>query len=68
MRPQKIPFRRRLARASVALIYRQSEDGGVELLFIQRARQEGGPWSGDVAFPGEGASEWARKRIGRSAT
>ncbi|MFO8142757.1 MAG: CoA pyrophosphatase [Marinobacter sp.] len=36
----------------MALIYRQSEDGGVELLFIQRARREGDPWSGDMAFPG----------------
>ena len=52
MRPRELPFRRRLARASVALIYRQSEDCGVELLFIQRARREGDPWSGDMAFPG----------------
>ncbi|WP_250831129.1 NUDIX hydrolase [Marinobacter sediminum] len=52
MRPHKLPFRRRLTRASVALIYRHSEDGGVELLFIRRARREGDPWSGDMAFPG----------------
>jgi len=52
MRPRELPLRRRLARASVALIYRQAEDGGVELLFIQRARREGDPWSGDMAFPG----------------
>ncbi|WP_417543711.1 NUDIX hydrolase [Marinobacter sp.] len=52
MRPHELPFRRRLARASVALIYRQTEDGGVELLFIQRARRAGDPWSGDMAFPG----------------
>ncbi|MBK1885104.1 NUDIX hydrolase [Marinobacter sp. DY40_1A1] len=52
LRPQKIPFRRRLARASVALIYRQTEDGETELLFIQRARRKGDPWSGDMAFPG----------------
>ena len=52
LRPQKLPFRRSLTRASVALIYRQSEDGGTELLFIQRARREGDPWSGDMAFPG----------------
>lgn len=52
LRPRKIPFRRRLARAAVALIYRKVEDGRVELLFIQRARREGDPWSGDMAFPG----------------
>lgn len=52
LRPHKIPFRRRLARAAVALIYRKAEEGRVELLFIQRARREGDPWSGDMAFPG----------------
>lgn len=52
LRPHKIPFRRRLARAAVALIYRKTEDGRIELLFIQRARREGDPWSGDMAFPG----------------
>jgi 8-oxo-dGTP pyrophosphatase MutT (NUDIX family) len=52
MRPRELPFRRRLARASVALIYRQTEERGTELLFIQRARREGDPWSGDMAFPG----------------
>ncbi|MGB1952247.1 MAG: NUDIX hydrolase [Marinobacter sp.] len=52
LRPQKLPFRRRLTRASVALIYRKTDDGGVELMFIQRARRQGDPWSGDMAFPG----------------
>lgn len=52
LRPKKLPLRRRLTRASVALIYRQAENGGTELLFIQRARREGDPWSGDMAFPG----------------
>ena len=51
-RPREIPFRRRLARASAALIYRQSADDGIELLFIQRAHREGDPWSGDMAFTG----------------
>jgi len=41
-----------LARASVALIFRTAESGGKELLFIQRARRKGDPWSGDMAFPG----------------
>ena len=51
-RPQKLPFRRHVTRASVALIYRgpRSRDG--ELFFIQRARRDGDPWSGDMAFPG----------------
>ncbi len=52
LRPQKLPFRRRLTRASVALIYRKADDGGVELMFIQRARRQGDPWSGDMGFPG----------------
>ncbi|WP_081849497.1 NUDIX hydrolase [Marinobacter nitratireducens] len=52
LRPQKIPLRRHLTRASVALIYRQREDGRQDLLFIQRAHRAGDPWSGDMAFPG----------------
>lgn len=52
VRPQKLPFRRSLARASVALIYRMTEHDEIELLFIKRARREGDPWSGDMAFPG----------------
>ncbi|MDV3502793.1 CoA pyrophosphatase [Marinobacter sp. M-5] len=52
LRPQKLPFRRHLTRASVALIYRKADDGGVELMFIQRARRQGDPWSGDMGFPG----------------
>ncbi|SDW31605.1 NUDIX domain-containing protein [Marinobacter mobilis] len=68
LRPQKLPFRRRMARASVALIYRHGEGGEAELLFIQRARRAGDPWSGDMAFPGgrmqaddASASEAARR-------
>ncbi len=52
LRPRELPFRRRLTRAAVALVYRQTEDAGAELLFIQRARREGDPWSGDMGFPG----------------
>lgn len=52
LRPRELPFRRRLTRSAVALIYRQTEDAGTELLFIQRARREGDPWSGDMGFPG----------------
>ncbi|MCK0154345.1 CoA pyrophosphatase [Alcanivorax sp. S6407] len=51
LRPHKLPFRRRVTRAAVALIQRPGLAGG-ELFFIQRARREGDPWSGDMAFPG----------------
>ncbi len=52
VRPQKLPFRRRVARAAVALIHRRSKAGELELMFIQRAHREGDPWSGHMAFPG----------------
>jgi 8-oxo-dGTP pyrophosphatase MutT (NUDIX family) len=38
-------------RAAVALILREV-DSRLELLFIERARCEGDPWSGHMAFPG----------------
>ena len=38
-------------RAAVALVLRE-RDGGLEVLFIERARREGDPWSGHMAFPG----------------
>ena len=37
--------------AAVALILRASP-AGPEVLFIERARHEGDPWSGDLGFPG----------------
>jgi 8-oxo-dGTP pyrophosphatase MutT (NUDIX family) len=37
--------------ASVAMILRDV-DGMPEILFIERARREGDPWSGHMAFPG----------------
>jgi 8-oxo-dGTP pyrophosphatase MutT (NUDIX family) len=44
----------RKKRASVAMILRPPEDGGdgTEVLFIERARFAGDPWSGHMAFPG----------------
>ncbi len=40
-------------RAAVAVILRRtSERNGAELLFIERAKREGDPWSGHMAFPG----------------
>lgn len=61
--PWRVPLRRYLRRAAVAVIYRRQQDN-IELLFIERARREGDPWSGDMAFPGGGqqaddASAWA---------
>ena len=45
LRPHKIPFRRRLARAAVALIYRKAEEGGFPSTTLQ-------PGSTRAAFPG----------------
>ena len=40
-------------RAAVALILHQSaEEEAPRLMVIERARREGDPWSGDLAFPG----------------
>jgi 8-oxo-dGTP pyrophosphatase MutT (NUDIX family) len=41
-----------VARAAVALMLRAAEDGGVDLLLIQRATRDDDPWSGHMAFPG----------------
>jgi 8-oxo-dGTP pyrophosphatase MutT (NUDIX family) len=40
-----------LRRAAVAMVLRECE-GRPEVLFIERARKEGDPWSGHMAFPG----------------
>jgi len=37
--------------AAVAMVLREV-DGAPEVLFIERARREGDPWSGHMAFPG----------------
>jgi 8-oxo-dGTP pyrophosphatase MutT (NUDIX family) len=39
-------------RASVASIFRQTNHGSTELLFIERSHRDGDPWSGHLAFPG----------------
>jgi 8-oxo-dGTP pyrophosphatase MutT (NUDIX family) len=40
-------------RAAVSVVLRPgARDGAPELLFIERARREGDPWSGHMAFPG----------------
>lgn len=38
-------------RAAVAMVLREA-DSGPEVLFIERARKAGDPWSGHMAFPG----------------
>ena len=47
------------ASAAVAAILRET-DSGLELLFIERARHPGDPWSGDLAFPGGRLEEVAK--------
>jgi 8-oxo-dGTP pyrophosphatase MutT (NUDIX family) len=37
--------------AAVAIVLRET-DPGLEMLFIERARRTGDPWSGHMAFPG----------------
>jgi 8-oxo-dGTP pyrophosphatase MutT (NUDIX family) len=41
-----------IRRAAVALVFRDGEKGGLELLFIRRAEHETDPWSGHMGFPG----------------
>ena len=50
--PRKIPGRRWMTRASVAVILRKSQAHGFDILLIKRAERSGDPWSGDMAFPG----------------
>ena len=38
--------------AAVAMVLRHGADGGLEVLFMQRARRADDPWSGQMAFPG----------------
>lgn len=47
--PSRRPFSG--ARAAVAAVFRPGAEG-VELLFIERARKDTDPWSGQMAFPG----------------
>lgn len=49
--PRRYRLRRRLKRAAVAVILRDSREGA-QLLLALRAQRTGDPWSGDMAFPG----------------
>jgi 8-oxo-dGTP pyrophosphatase MutT (NUDIX family) len=46
------PGERPPSEAAVALVLHQPAGGAPELLFIERAKREGDPWSGHMAFPG----------------
>jgi 8-oxo-dGTP pyrophosphatase MutT (NUDIX family) len=49
-RPRRIPGRRLLNRAAVAVVIAKHPEPAV--LMLQRCRRIGDPWSGDMAFPG----------------
>ncbi|MFQ5678602.1 MAG: NUDIX hydrolase [Gemmatimonadota bacterium] len=49
---RSVPDSRADSRAAVALVLRPDAGRGASLLFIQRAEQEGDPWSGHMALPG----------------
>ncbi len=50
-RRANLALARDASRAAVALILGRDAEG-LKLLFIERARHEADPWSGDLAFPG----------------
>lgn len=63
-RPRRNPLRRRLKRAAVAALLRDSRQGA-EVLVVERAHRPGDPWSGDMALPGgriEAADEASASR------
>ena len=55
-------------RASIAAIFRESDDGDEQILFIRRALNPRDAWSGHVALPGgrqepgDGSDEWTAMR------
>ena len=50
--PNRSPERRSQRRSAVALLIRERETDGTEVLMIERSHREGDPWSGHMAFPG----------------
>lgn len=51
--PQKVTPKATTRQAAVAIIMRNlGQQGSEEILFIKRAKQDGDPWSGHMAFPG----------------
>lgn len=62
-RPIRIPGRRWMVRAAVAIVLRDAGDqAGLEVLLTRRAKREGDPWSGHISFPG------GRRQSGDSGT
>ncbi len=49
--PEEFPSKPGMREAAVAVILR-NHHRSLQMLFIQRATQEGDPWSGHMAFPG----------------
>lgn len=50
-RALRLPGRRQLIRAAVAVVLCEQE-GDLSVLLVQRAQRDGDPWSGHMAFPG----------------
>ncbi|MES1944633.1 NUDIX hydrolase [Salinisphaera sp. PC39] len=50
-RPWRLPGRRRIDRAAVAVVLAERPEG-LSVLLVRRAEREGDPWSGDMGFPG----------------
>ena len=49
--PQEVTGPRR-RHAAVAMILKQGNDRGIDVLFIRRTEHDDDPWSGNLAFPG----------------
>ncbi len=50
-RPLRLPWRRRINRAAVAVVLAERPEG-LSVLLVRRAERAGDPWSGDMGFPG----------------
>lgn len=50
-RPLRLPGRRRINRAAVAVVLAERPEG-LSTLLVRRAVRAGDPWSGDMGFPG----------------
>jgi 8-oxo-dGTP pyrophosphatase MutT (NUDIX family) len=51
-RPRRLPGRRWLTRAVVAVVLRDDPSTGPCVLLMRRAQRSGDPWSGHMSFPG----------------
>lgn len=51
-RHRRLPGRRWLARAVVAVVLREDPEHGPCVLLMRRAQRQGDPWSGHMSFPG----------------